>query len=1667
MNRRQCFRDSLSTPKFWNKLSDAATVPVAPAEIKNIQLVVLSASDIRKQSVCQIETTTLYERSLPRAYGINDIRMGTVDRKLRCGTCLNNMVICNGHTGHIELPMPVYHISYISDLVKLLRCICPHCFRNVCGPSDSNSLHLSERFCASFKERYFALCNYAKTKKVCGQPDCLGVLPKYNQQGFTIKREWPGIAKKEAAAGPFTPQLAHDLLEMVDDSVFIELGLHPQLTHPCSFILKALVVPPPIIRPSIMFSESCRTRGQDDLTHKLQEILKQCQKLRTSMDDQLDTSGAFELLQAQVATYMNNETAGAKLPSKKRSGQPEKCVVKRLKGKRGRFRGNLMGKRVDFTARTVISPDCVMDVDEIGIPMAAALKLTFVEVVNRLNIAQLQQRVFAGAGVIHGAKSITKDNGQAVSLEMCQHRDNIRLQIGWSVERYMQNGDTVLFNRQPSLRKKSMMAHTVKLMPGNTFRLNLCCTGPYNGDFDGDEMNLHMLQRLDAVVEAKQLMSVSNSLLNAQSNKPCMGIVQDSLVGAYLLTQPGVFLSREAMCQLMMHIKYPFGGPLALPIPAILKPVPLWTGKQAMSLILPPICLVKKDVTIRYGHLLQGTLCKQTLGATSGGIIDVTCKMIDNETALRFMSDCQRLVNSWMEEYGFSVGISDCLIDAATQQKIDGAVDACLAHIAKVEAVGKSLSIPFKYREGHVSSILSKMLNVTGGLVQEQIKPDNALMAMVTAGSKGNPINISQISGCVGQQSIEGHRIFDEDNPTDRTLACFPHGADTAVSRGFVRHSYIKGLSPAEVFFHAMGGREGIVDTSVKTADTGYLQRRIVKALESITIEYDQTVRESSGNIVEYRYGGDNCDAAYLDKVSMSFLTLTRQQLALDCGAFPHELPPLVTLIQDCLSAKITLLSTQLSTDAHLPVNIVSILSQLKPDKTGPRVTADIVGPAVTALLERLRRLEEQTLFLRANLAYHLRSHELVTRLRLSMDQFQCLLTQIQRHHQRAQVSPGEMVGVLAAESVGEPCTQLTLNTFHHAGVAEKNVTLGVPRIKELIDARYVNQTPSTDLFIRAPFSTNKRFVDKFKETLPETYLKDVMQSFDVLLDPDVQSTSVCHEADQFLLRAWQQFGAAMPTGASRYVIRIVLNRELLTAKELSVADVQRLIIKKLPGRDMYHILASEPNMRDWIIRIRMCGMSEMRQHAMNGCKQHTDQLVLEFEKNMAHAFLKYISRVVHICGVKGVDRATVQQQTTTRWDENTLEKTETTEYYVQTSGVNLRGFWNIEVVDWKRCISNSVFEVLELLGIEATAVVLFHEIKTVLSFDGCYVNNRHIMMIVNIMTRTGCIMPMNRHGLNRLEVGPLVKCTFEETVDIIFEAGLFGENNPVTSISDSIMVGQPIPGGTGKMELFLDETYERSTKVLQKDTKSTTVIRTFYSEFAHAAERSKKRKNENQEPAEQSKRKQQMTALQNFEHSSTSLFCVTSPAPNSPTYHPSSPSYQPTPSSPSATSPTYHPSSPSPTSPSYHPTPSSPSATSPTWYPEPHSLSLVHNKYLAPPVADEKYVLDYACSSASVTDIEYLESGAVEPIYAYHPSTPLLGEQRAPNSPRLSRSAQQTTGPTTYKTIQETLQVIVPRLLSAEIVSTSTAPVLYHPVTGELDLQALQAAVQMWSKEL
>ena len=702
----------------------------------------------------------------------------------------------------------------------------------------------------------------------------------------------------------------------------------------------------------------------------------------------------------------------------------------------------------------------------------------------------------------------------------------------------MQNGDWVLFNRQPSLHKMSIMGHKVRVLPYSTFRLNLSVTTPYNADFDGDEMNMHLPQSLETKAEIMEIMHVPKQIVSPQSNKPVMGIVQDSLIGVKLFTHRDVFVELEFVMNLVMWIS-DFDG--QIPVPAILKPKPLWSGKQLFSLILPqinllrftssheerfdgPICISDTRVLIEKGELIMGILCKRTVGNAGGGLVHCIWNEWGPERTTKFLNNCQRLVNNWLVINGFTVGISDTVSDDTINNQIANTLKIAKEKVKKIlvqaqegkleRQPGKSMLESF---EKKVNETLNSATDSAGKLVQGSLSPRNHIKNMVIAGSKGSYINISQIIACVGQQNVEGKRIpfcFNK-----RTLPHFTKDDFGPESRGFVENSYLSGLTPQEFFFHAMGGREGIIDTAVKTSETGYIQRRLVKALEDVMIKYDGTVRNSLGHIIQFIYGEDGMSGELVEDQKIETLlmknselvkrykffddnlTETEQAIKLEkymekekienmffSGIFPQIHIKLEEEFQNILKDREEMrefiFKKTYDDKQHFPVNIPRIILNAKKKFSINNQTKSDLDPEY--VLEKVKNLKASLVLVKGNdsisieaqanstkliyimLNYNLSCKNLIQTERITKSALDWLLGEIESRFNQAINKPGDMVGSIAAQSIGEPATQMTLNTFHFAGVSSKNVTLGVPRLKEVINVAKKLKTPSMTIYLKS-----------------------------------------------------------------------------------------------------------------------------------------------------------------------------------------------------------------------------------------------------------------------------------------------------------------------------------------------------------------------------------------------------------------------------------------------------------------------------------------------------------------------------------------------------------------------------------------------------------------------
>ncbi|WP_048056359.1 DNA-directed RNA polymerase subunit A' [Methanocaldococcus fervens] len=864
-----------------------------PKEIGEIMFGLLSPDYIRQMSVAKIVTPDTYdEDGYPIDGGLMDTRLGVIDPGLVCKTCGGRIGECPGHFGHIELAKPVIHIGFAKTIYKILKAVCPHCGR--VAISETKRKEILEKMEKLERDggNKWEVCEevYKEASKVTICPHCGEIKYDIKFEKPTTYYRIDGNEEKT-----LTPSDVREILEKIPDEDCILLGLNPEVARPEWMVLTVLPVPPVTVRPSITLETG--ERSEDDLTHKLVDIIRINNRLEENIEGgapNLIIEDLWNLLQYHVNTYFDNEAPGIP-PAKHRSGRPLKTLAQRLKGKEGRFRYNLAGKRVNFSSRTVISPDPCLSINEVGVPEIVAKELTVPEKVTKYNIERIRQLLRNGSekhpGVNYVIRKMIGRDGveQEYKVKITESNKDFwaeNIKEGDIVERHLMDGDIVLYNRQPSLHRMSIMAHRVRVLPYRTFRHNLCVCPPYNADFDGDEMNLHVPQSEEARAEAEALMLVEKHILSPRFGGPIIGAIHDFISGAYLLTS-SYFTKDEATLILRSGgIKDELWEP-----DKVENGVPLYSGKKIFSKALPKglnlrykakICRkcdeCKKEecpydayVVIKDGELIKGVIDKNGYGAEAGLILHTIVKEFGPEAGRKFLDSATKMAIRAVMLRGFTTGIDD-----------EDLPEEALKEIEKVlnEAEEKVKEIIEKYergelellpgldleesREAYINNVLREARDKAGEIAEKYLGLDNHAVIMAVTGARGNILNLTQMAACLGQQSVRGRRIFR--GYRGRVLPHFEKGSLDAKSHGFVRSSYKKGLSPTEFFFHAMGGREGLVDQAVRTAQSGYMQRRLINALQDLKTEFDGTVRDSRGVMIQFMYGEDGVDPMLADR---------------------------------------------------------------------------------------------------------------------------------------------------------------------------------------------------------------------------------------------------------------------------------------------------------------------------------------------------------------------------------------------------------------------------------------------------------------------------------------------------------------------------------------------------------------------------------------------------------------------------------------------------------------------------------------------------------------------------------------------------------------------------------------------------------------------------------
>ena len=1260
--------------------------------IDEISFGLISPKDLRKQSVVEIQTPDTYdEDGAPITTGLMDGRLGTLEPRQRCKTCGNTAIRCPGHFGHIELAVPIVHIEFTKIIFDLLRSTCRNCGRILLSEDSAKKVRQKIERCNKLlgaipDEVYKTIIQEIKTKQC---PHCAA-----GQFKITFEKPTKFIEQTEAGSEPLTPSMIRERLERVPDEDLEILGFNPTVARPEWMVLQVLPVPPVYVRPSITLESGIRS--EDDLTHKLVDIIRINQRLKENMEAGAPTliiQDLSELLQYHVTTYFNNEASGIP-PARHRSGRALKTLSQRLKGKEGRFRSNLSGKRVDFSARTVISPDPNLDINEVGVPADIAMRLSVPEKATSWNLEELKKLVINGPEKYPGALYIIRPDGKRIRLEFVVDREKIAeaIEAGFVIERHLKNGDIAIFNRQPSLHRMSIMAHYVRVLPYKTFRLHLCVCPPYNADFDGDEMNLHIPQSEEARTEALLLMQVQDQILSPRFGGPIIGAIRDFITSAYYFTRKGNYLTMAEVNRLLRTTDY-VGE---LPEPEIKEPVPKWSGKQIFSIFLPKtlnyslkanICqsctkceeeLCKHDayVVIKNGELISGVIDRRSIGSEqSESLLHRIIKDYGTQAGREFLNKITHLLKLFISMRGFSYTYDQLVLSPKaearikkTMERIQKKIDEHIENFKNgtlPRLPGQTLEESF---EIYVMHELATARDEAGKIADQDFTLENAGIVMTRTGARGSSLNIGQMAACVGQQSVRGKRILR--GYAGRALPHFMEGDPSPRARGFVYASYQSGLDAIEFFFHAMGGREGLVDTAVRTQQSGYMQRRLINALEHIRLEYDGTVRDSAGDIVQYRYGEDGVDPAKSDHGKAVNVSRLIDQIKI--GQERGEPAP-----AEYIKEHLTEVENQITP---------TLMDQLKQNLAKNKLTRKSVGKAITTTAEQ---------------------------------------------YKKALMEPGEAVGIVAAQSIGEPGTQMTLRTFHYAGVKEQNVTLGLPRLIEIVDARRIPSTPIMTIYLFSEHRKSKEGAVEIARNIIYTSLEDVASA----IYEDPVNEEIVVELNKPMMED-----------------RAITMDELKERMELQNATIKvkddSLLIKPKKAEQMKRMLTKIPG--------------------------------------------------THVKGVPDINRVLVTE--------------ESGEWVIRTDGSNLSKVLEIPGVDTSRTTTNNIHEIAKTLGIEASRNALVNEAKGVLEDQGLDVDVRHVMLVADMMTSTGEVQQIGRHGVSGKKSSVLARAAFEITVPNIVEAAVKGESDPLAGVTENVIVGQSIPIGTGLVELYMS-TFEKQVK--------------------------------------------------------------------------------------------------------------------------------------------------------------------------------------------------------------------------------------------------------------
>ena len=1394
---------------------------------------------------------------IPYSYGSVDPHLGINQKDIKCPTCNNEMKDCPGHFGYIRLNFPIFHIGFFKKIIEILRCICKNCSRILIPeelkPNFRNTVSRIKQLSSSRKKNFLS-----EISKICGKikicPHCgalngkvkhiQGVtgptiivheiakkdienMEEKNNEEKTYERKYGSAAifyfqknpsklnaniKKEENIDIFcnsyynssnttisielTSPYVYNLFSHISPEDIAFFGMDGENSSPLDLLLQYVIIPPLSIRPTIQMGIGDTTTNEDDLTIKIAQMIQLNNSLK-----QFITEGKGETyrlmddlntLQIYHAYYTDSNTKGI---NKNILDKKEiKSLCTRLKGKKGRFRQNLNAKRVDFSGRTVISPDPNLCIDQLGIPVYMALNLTYPERVNEQNIKRLKKAIMNGANKHPGANYILINNGKIRIFLRDINREKVcnELKIGDIVERHIIDDDIILFNRQPSLHRVSIMALRAKILPWRTLRFNVSDCTPFNADFDGDEMNLHVPQTEEAKSEAYTLMNIIKNFQSPKKGEPLVASTQDFLLVCYLITQKDYFLDRTHFMRYCAFFN-DAQEKVEIPPPTILKPKELWTGKQLFSVILKPnknyniiINLKTKSksfslidnknidpfkcpkdgfVIIKNSQLLTGIIDKETIGnGSKKGLIFALIKDCGNLECAKFLLRISKFCSRWICDYGVSFGLGDVTpgkdLVEFKQIEIDKGFKKSDIEIEKYNKGEIELKPGLNMEqslENNLNNILSKVRDNLGEKLRNNLPKTNTALRMASSGSKGNETNLCQMIGCLGQQIINGKRV--PNSFINRSLPHFEEYSKYPSSKGFISHSFYNGLDSTEFFFHTIGGRENLAEQAVRTPESGYMQRRLMKALEDLTVQYNNTVTISNGEIIEFLYGDDGIEP-----------------ISADTDDKTVYLPRLWDFI--CSKYPIKENNDRILDTYEIKKNVEKYIGDCPEKKI--EIKEKFSKEVTDFFNEKIKIINESK-----KCFYNMKQNVINNICSIGEIQLEKFFEELWIKYLKVKVNPGEAVGAVAAQSLGEPTTQMTLKTFHFAGIGSMNITLGMPRITEIINNSknistpiiYANLVKDKD---KIAAEIIKGRIEAIKLNRICKYIKEVIspEGCHIKIKLDKKYIDSCH-----LDISLQKIKDALLFNKKKLNLKLMENH-------IEIKKEKLILIIKPPETNRNNLYFALEILMKNLPEIIVSGVNTINRVVIteNTRIKNKDDNKKEKEK-------------------KNDNKNNIKEKNKKKENGNEQKDNDQEKYYILTvEGKGLLEVLQTEGIDYKKTKSNNIGEILNVLGVEAARSSIIYELNYTYGSHGLHIDKRHLGLAADLMTFKGTVYGFQRSGMIKMKDSVFLQSSFERTKDILFEAATYGKVENLFGVSESIIVGKTIPIGTGIFKLFMDK---------------------------------------------------------------------------------------------------------------------------------------------------------------------------------------------------------------------------------------------------------------------